>query len=251
MPEQAVHAIVLRRKDQGESDRRVTLLTEELGKIDAVAKGARKVPSRLSSVTEPLSLAVLNLAEGKRNRFVTQAQPLRSFPGLRTDFERLSCGLALVELYAAVLPFEEPMPEAFERLTASLRAVETHEKPIVALLWSEVQLLAISGFMPHFHQCVVTEQPVAEAEPYVSPSAGGYVTDGAAGPYFDKFRTRVEVLYALARLPDLEAAPANIRQAERALADLLPFWRAIAEAPLPANEAAVREARHRASTALA
>jgi DNA repair protein RecO (recombination protein O) len=244
MPETTVQAIVLRRRDSGESDRRLTLLTFELGKIDAVAKGARKAASRLAGISDPLSVGVLGIAEGKVNRFVTQAQPLSSFRGLRTDYERLSFGLALVELYAAVLPHEQPFPEAYDLLTESLRHLEKHPKPLVALLWAEAKLLEISGFMPQFDRCVATGELLAEANPFVSPSAGGYVTDSAASPFVDRFRTRAEALYGLARLPDLEAPPPNMKFGDEALADLLPFWRAIAEAPLPANESVVRETRH-------
>jgi len=245
MPDKTVHAIVLRRRDSGESDRKLTLLTEECGKIDVLAKGARKSASRLSGISEPLSTAVLNLAEGKRNSFVTQAQPLTSFRGLRTDFERLSCGLALVELYAAVLPIDEPFPEAYELLKRSLRHLESHTKPVVALVWAEIQLLSISGFLPQFERCVVTDHAIVEARPFLSPRAGGYVSETAAVPYTDRFRTRAEVLYGLARLPEFDDPPNNMKFVDEALADLLPFWQNIAEAQLPANETTVREFRHR------
>lgn len=244
MPETTVQAIVLRRRDSGESDRRLTLLTAELGKVDAIAKGARKGASRLAGISDPLSKAILTLADGKLNRFVTQAQPLASFRGLRTDYERLSFGLALVELYAAVLPVEQPIPEAFDLLSESLRYLETHEKPLVALLWAEVKLLDLSGFLPQLEACVVTGDPIAEAEPFVSPSAGGYIREMAAGPYVDRFRTRAEVLYGLARLPNFDAPPGNMKFATEALACLYHFWRAIAETSLPANESIVREVRH-------
>ncbi len=239
-----VNAIVLKRRDTGESDRRLTILTDELGKIDVVAKGARKAASRLAGISDPLCVSRLEYAEGKLNRFVTQAQPMRSFPGLRSDYERLGFALALCELYAAVLPLDQPFPEAHELLTASLKYLESHPKPLVVLVWAEVQLLAISGFLPQFERCVTTGEAITEAEPYLSPRAGGYVTDAAASPHTDRFRTRAEVLYGLCRLPELPEPPANLRYASETLADLLPFWRAIAEAPLPANEAAVREARH-------
>jgi DNA repair protein RecO (recombination protein O) len=247
MPDKTVHAIVLRRRDAGESDRRLTLLTEEYGKIDVLAKGARKSASRLSSVSEPLSTAVLNLAEGRRAMFVTQAQPLASFRGLRTDFERLSCGLALIELYAAILPVDEPFPEAYELLVRSLRHLETHPKAVVALVWAEIQLLSISGFLPQFEKCVATDGKIAEARPFLSPRAGGYVCDSAAVSFTDRFRTRAEVLYGLARLPEFDDPPGNMKFVDEALADLLPFWQHIAETQLPANETAVREFRHRES----
>jgi len=244
MPETTVQAIVLRRRDSGESDRRLTLLTVELGKLDVVAKGARKAASRLAGVSDPLTMATLTLAAGKVNRFVTQAQPLGSFRGLRTDFDRLTFAMALAELYAAVLPVEQPFPEAHDLLVASLRHIESHPKPLIALVWAEVKLLDLSGFLPQFDCCVLTGAAMVEGAPFVSPKAGGYISDPSAGPYVDRFRTRAEALYGLARLSSFEEPPGNMKFADEALACLFPFWRAIAETQLPANESVVREVRH-------
>lgn len=235
---------MLRRRDSGESDRRLTLLTRELGKIDAIAKGARKGGSRLAGSSDPLSVAIMSLAEGKRNLFVTQSQPLSSFRGLRTDFDRLQYALALVELYGAVLPYEQPLPDAYDLLGASLSALEKHERPLVALVWAELKLLEEAGFLPQFDRSALTDAPVKEAEPYLSPSAGGYVPDREAIDFSDRFRTRAEVLYGLARTAELGEAPPNLKFADECLSALLPFWRAVAESPLPANEACVAEVRH-------
>ncbi len=239
MPETTVQAVVLRRRDAGETDRRLTILTPELGKVDVYAKGARKGASRLAGVSDPLSVGRLALAEGKRNRFVTQAQPQTSFPGLRTDFDRLSLGLATAELFAAVLPYEEPDPDAYDLLVRALRSIESHPKPLAAATWAQVALLAHTGFMPSFGHCVVTGQPLREGEPFLSPRAGGYVSDAAADPYADRFRVRAEVPINLDRLAPMDNPPPNLRFAEETVAALLPFWRHVADVPLPALEAVV------------
>jgi len=222
------------------------VLTIENGKMDVLAKGARKGGSRLAGVSEPLSAAVLNLATGKRAAFITQAQPQSSFRGLRTDYDRLSCGLALTELFGAVLPFDEPFPEAYALLVQALHQLEVHPKPVVALVWAQILLMEMTGFLPQFDRCVVTDAVLSEGEPFLSPRAGGYVTDSAAVEFTDRFRTRAEVLYGLARLNNFEEPPKNMKFVGEALADLLPFWRNIADSPLPANDTAVKEFRHTA-----
>lgn len=244
MSETTVTAIVLRRRDSGESDRRLTLLTRELGKFDVVAKGAKKGGSRLAGSSDPLVVAHMTLAKGKVNRFVTQAQPIASFRGLRTDYERLSFALALTELFATVLPYEEPFEEAYDLLFQSLGVLESHDKPVVALVWAQLRLLLISGFLPQFDACVSDGQPVREGEPWLSPRAGGYIRAEDAIQYTDRIQTRAEVLYGLARCAELEGPPSNLKFADECLIVLLPFWRHIAEAPLPANEAVVSEIRH-------
>lgn len=244
MAETTVHAIVLRRRDSGESDRRLTVLTREMGKIDVVAKGARKAGSRLAGSSDPLVVAKFSVATGKKNLFITQTQPTTSFRGLRTDYERLSFALALCELYSAVVPWEEPFPEAYELLADSLRALEIHDKPLVALIWAELQLLAVTGFLPAFDRSCVDGAPVKEASPWFSAHAGGYVSDSDAMRFTDRVRTRAEVLFGLARMSELEQPPGNLKFAEECLAVLLTYWRQIADVPLPANESCVAEVRH-------
>lgn len=230
---------MLRRRDASESDRRLTLLTEELGVIDATAKGARKSGSRLSGSSEPLSVSQFHLVPGKRILYVTQAQPITSYPGLRMDFGRLTLGMALAELAGAVSPHEQPAPEAFRFLVDALRYLEVHDRPVVAAVWAELQMLAIAGFTPVFGESAVTGTAVREAEPFVSPAAGGYVEEDEAGRFPDRVRTRAEVLYGLAKTAELSAPPPKLKLAGQAYALLTAFWKHIAEHPLPARIAAL------------
>ena len=244
MSETNVEAIVIRRRDSGESDRRLTLLTRELGKIDVVAKGAKKSASRLAGSSEPLTVARMTLAKGKVNQFVTQSQPEQSFRGLRSDFDRLSLALALTELYAAILPWGEPNDIAFDLLLSSLEVIERHPKPIVAVVWAELKLLEEAGYLPPFDRCVITDVPVQEAAPWVSPTAGGYVVLSQAVNYRDSFQTRAEVLFGLARAAELNQPPGNLKYAAEGLMLLSRFWDHIIDAPLPANEVIKNELRH-------
>lgn len=238
--ETTVHAIVLRRRDSGESDRRLTLLTREVGVIDVVAKGARKSGSRLSGSSEPLSASILQIAPGKRQSFVTQAQPISSFPGLRADYDRLTFGLALAELAAGVIPHDHPAEEEFNFLVHAFYDLEIHGKPLVAFVWAQVRLMELAGFLPSFDRCVLTDEPVREALPFVSPHAGGYIAAGRASQYNDAFQTKAEVLYGLTALSECEKPPSNLKDADATFRVLAPFWREIAGKALPAFEAALQ-----------
>lgn len=225
---------MLRRRDAGESDRRLTVLSRERGKLDVVAKGARKGGSRLAGSSEPLAAVEFQVAVGKVNRFVTQAQPSTSFPGLRADFDRLAMGLALLELFEAVLPWEEADPEGYELLLRSLQALERHPKPAVALAWAEVALLVYTGFQPSFVVCASNGSALASGTPWYSPLAGGLVSDGDAHGFQDAFRTRAEALMGLERTAELNAPPPNLKFVEECLRVLLATWRHVLERPLPA-----------------
>ena len=58
-------AIVLKRIDYGEADRIVTVLTPDAGKLSLMAKGARRVKSKLAGGIELLSTSEINYIAGK------------------------------------------------------------------------------------------------------------------------------------------------------------------------------------------
>lgn len=231
-----VEGIVLRRRDSGESDRRLTIFSRELGKIDILAKGAKKATSRLRGVSEPLGYGIYSFAAGKKQRFVTSAQPRSGFHGLRLDFDRLNLGLSWGETLGQVLPYEEPFEEAFELCLQALQEIERHPVPMVALAWSEIKLLDVIGFLPSFNRCVTTESKILESEAFFSPSGGGYVVREKAGDHSDRYLVRAEALYSLAALVPLNEPPMNLKFCYEALIALQPFWEYICETPLPARQ---------------
>lgn len=207
-----------------------------MGKIDAIAKGARKAGSRLAGVSDPLTLGHFSLAKGKVNRFVSQAQPIRAFRGLRQDYDRLQHALALLELVVAIFPYDQERPGSLEFLEAALGAIETHAKPTVALVWAEVKLLFEEGAMPNFTECNLTGTPVGDWEPWLSPSAGGVVRRDAASKLMDAFPSSIPVVVGLSKIQAWDAPPPNLRQAGDCLRALLPFWKTFADCPLFAHE---------------
>lgn len=234
--DKTVEAIVLRRRDSGESDRRLTLFSRELGKIDVVAKGAKKATSRLRGISEPLNMGFFTFATGKKQNFVTAAQPRSAFHGLRLDFDRLNLALSWGEILGQILPYEDPLEEAYDHCIITLQEIEKVDNPTVALAWGEVKLLDISGFLPSFNRCVVTGSPVLESEAFFSPTAGGYVVREHAGEYGDRYLVRAEVLFGLAALTTLDHPPKNLKFCLECLFALQRFWEYVCDSPLPARQ---------------
>jgi len=225
---ETLRSIVLRRRDAGESDRQLTLLTEERGLVEVVAKGARKAGSRLAGASEPLSVSIFHVAAGKRRQFVTQAQPITSFPAIRSDYDRLAAALVLAEIAAETTPHERPEEALFGFTVAALRFIEVHEQPLVALVWAGVRMLEITGHLPSFVRCAETGVKIREAEPFVVPAAGGYVVAERAVTMAGRFQTKAEFLVGLAKLAELDLPPDRFKQVHASLRLLEVFWQDIA-----------------------
>jgi DNA repair protein RecO (recombination protein O) len=221
----------------GENDRRLSILTQELGRLDVLAKGARKAGSRLAAVSEPMSVATLQLARGRIGTYVTQAQLQRGVPGIRRSYLAMLAGLAVCEAYAAVLPAGHEAPGAYETVVEALQAIDGSRDPVAAYVWAALKLLEREGAMPRFDACAVTGQVVRGAQRWISARAGGVVHESVADQFADRFRVSSEALIGLAKTAELDVAPNRLRRGSECARILHSFIRYLVERRLPATEA--------------
>lgn len=160
----------MRRRPLGEADEIVTCLSPDEGKLDAVAKGSRRSQSRLVGLLEPFTYLHAQLARGKTLDPITQARPVKTFPALRADLERLAYGSYLLELWSSCLPFREPAPRAFSLLVQGLDALDRGWSPALLCRWLELHLLDDLGYGPDFSECLSCGSPVKQG--WFSPVAG-------------------------------------------------------------------------------
>jgi DNA repair protein RecO (recombination protein O) len=109
--------------------------------------------------------AVFYMKEGRDLHTLSQCDLVRPFSGLTRDFERMTAGLALVELAGSVIPEEEPDHALFQLVAQSLAAINDATKNQVnALYFFEMHLLECLGFKPSLHNCFKCGTPVDDRE---------------------------------------------------------------------------------------
>lgn len=146
--------IVLRTYKLGEADRIVVLMTEDHGEVRAVAKGARRTLSRFGARLEPPSHVAIQLYRGRGDLdTITQVETIDHFRALRTDLDRLSRALTMVEATDQVALEREPNPDLYRLLLGALRTLAGSDSPLVTagFLW---KLLALDGVAPILDTCV-------------------------------------------------------------------------------------------------
>lgn len=146
-------AVVLRNYKLGESDRIIVMMTEEHGKVRAVAKGVRKTKSRFGARLEPLSHIDVQLYKGRNLDIVTQVDLIASSFLLHNNLDRLIQGISMLEAVDQIAVDREPAPYLYRMLVGALETLSRHASPIVlaAFYW---KLLAAEGVTPEVNMCV-------------------------------------------------------------------------------------------------
>jgi len=98
----------------------VTLFSRDTGKIKAIAKSARKVPSRLGGRVEPFTHAEYFIAKGRNLDIISQCQMIETFQRIRDGEDRLPAGLYILKLIDMGTAIGQPYPELFDLLLKAL-----------------------------------------------------------------------------------------------------------------------------------
>ena len=151
-----VKGIVLRASDSKESDRILTVLTDEMGKISVIAKGARSRRSKVGAVTQLLSYSELVLSESHGWQYLTEGSTIELFDGVRSDVELLSLGSYFAELTEWVASDDAESALLLPHLLNALYALGTlHRPPALVKAAFEMKRMAMIGFEPLFDGCAV------------------------------------------------------------------------------------------------
>ena len=92
--------IILRKVDYGESGQLFYLYTQHLGKVEAVARGSKKIKSKLNGHLQFFATINLTIAKGKRFDQLAGAILDNNFTNLKNDFKKIilaSFGLELTD----------------------------------------------------------------------------------------------------------------------------------------------------------
>jgi len=112
--------VVLRTIRLGEADRIVTLMTEQHGKVRAVAKGVRRTTSKFGS---------------------------------REDLDRMAAAMSMLEVVDQIGQERHGNPRLYEMLVGALGALSGRNSPMVAPAFF-LKVLALEGSAPVLDACV-------------------------------------------------------------------------------------------------
>lgn len=146
MKQLVAEGIVLKRRNIGEADRILTVLTRSFGKMSVKAIGVRKITSKRSSHIEPLNHVILSLYKGKAMPILTEITTKESFSDIKEDLQKIGFAYHLCELVDGLCPEGQENSHVFDLLRNVLSDLQTEVHLAERIHEFEVALLTTLGY---------------------------------------------------------------------------------------------------------
>ena len=194
--------IVLKTQDYKENDKLLWILTEEYGKISAIAKGARKSKNKNFSNTLPFCFGEYVLFKGRALYTLNEGRIIDSFQDVLNNYDTLIYGSYFNELVDIALE-EENCSSIFKEIIKAFFLMRNGAVDLDILARAfEIKLLKATGYGISLENCAVCGEKIKNCD-YISFQFYGGVCENCekqygtfiSGPAYNgiKFLSRVDL----------------------------------------------------------
>jgi DNA repair protein RecO (recombination protein O) len=173
-PSQSSLAIILRARAYGESDKIVTFLTEDLGKLTGIAKGAKNSRRRFANCLDPFTRVRVHFRSrpGAGLVFMESCDLLQP-PSELSEPRKFAYASYLVELVDQLTADGQPVRELHDLLCEGLGMVREGPATAALLRAFELRVLECAGYGPQLEHCSRCRRSVlAGSQAYLDPMQG-------------------------------------------------------------------------------
>jgi DNA repair protein RecO (recombination protein O) len=180
-------ALVLGRVNFRESDLILQLFTEKLGRISALARGARSSKKRFSGSLEPIHTLFIELTEKPRGDLHTLREAHIATPRIHLvgDLERLETAGKALSWVKKAAPHHTAEPALFRAiifLLDELNHPQAQHSPRDLLAGFGVRLLEVLGWGLYLTSCVSCGKPCPDGRAaWLHPERGGIICRECGG----------------------------------------------------------------------
>jgi len=179
--------IIIKRNNFLEASLILDIWTKDYGKVEAVARSARKIKGKLKGHLELFLWTELIFAKGKNIDTITSSLTIESFSNLRNNLEFSYGAYYILELVDKMTIEGHRDERVFCLLLDSLKKINNLNKInstkatfrnvtfVELILFFQTNLLNLTGFSPELNKCVLCEKPIKSGNNYFSFSMGGIV----------------------------------------------------------------------------
>lgn len=157
-----IRAIVLNREPFRERDSKVVVYSLEQGKLELVARGTKKILSKLAGHLEPLNLVELMVVKGRQLDYVGAVSSVINFSIIKNNLEKILLVGAVIKQFSSLIKDNEADQEIFYLLQGFLLAenedgLASEQAQLLAAAFF-VKLIKLLGYEPDFSEKIIYEK---------------------------------------------------------------------------------------------
>lgn len=188
-------AIILKRRDYREHDTSITVYTKRFGKLELVARGTKKIVSKLSSHLQPGYHIILMGARGRQHDKLAGSVVTDVFPHIRASLTTMAGAAYILDITDRLITNTLTDSVTFELLRDSLNALNVPDRnnPSYAMTCAHlfaIKLLDAIGYRPEVYRCIECYRGMVVPVHRFHVFSGGIICDRCRSisflePYFD------------------------------------------------------------------
>ena len=198
--DERVKGIVLRARDYKESDKILTLLTFEKGKISVKARGAKKAKSKLKAFCQPFCFADFELVDSKIMPILSGANAIDMYFDLVVDYDKYALSSSVLEICDKICVEGQDYSSL---LLTSIKCINeiayTTTSPKLLIAKFIIEVLKEEGVIFSFNSCCNTcGKELLDADTFINLSSGEIVCGNCKLLYNEKLnRPEIEIIKTL------------------------------------------------------
>ena len=150
-----VNGIIIAESNSGDSDKMLTMLTPNLGKISCTAKGARRTKSQLLSATQVFTFGEYMLFKGGDTYTINSCETIEMFYNLRTDLDKLTYASHITKIIYDITTENQNSFHILKLYLNTLYTISETDKNLDFIISVfKIRLMKIIGFAPNVEECV-------------------------------------------------------------------------------------------------
>lgn len=160
-----VKGIVIREVTYKDNDKIITILTDGLGKVSAIAKGAKKTNSRFLASSQFLVYSEFVLYQNTGYYYLNSAECINTFYNLRVDLDKLQIVFDMTKLINMVTDENQDCEKILKLFLNTIYALDKLDKDSKLVVNAfKIKLFSLLGFAPRQDKCANCSKALLESE---------------------------------------------------------------------------------------
>lgn len=174
-----LEAIVLNRVDWRENDSRVTVYSQEKGKLELIARGTKKIKSKIAPHIEPFNLIEVMAIRGRQYDYLGSGICRDAFAYVKSDLDLLSAAGQVIGFMQKNIKEAEPDPQMYLLLKNALAALNDDKldrsKIELIVQFFIYQAMAVLGYRLELDNCLDCRKKLEPQANFLIIARGGII----------------------------------------------------------------------------